>query len=280
MAADPTSRDFRRYLILPAAILILVVFIYPVAWFLLRSFSVPEWGFQNYADIFSRSIYARVAWNTLSISLMVTLICLALGYPLAYTLVQVRPRLRKLMMFAILIPLWTSLLVRSFAWMVLLQDNGIINDFMIWTGILSEPVQLIYNRIGVLLAMAQVMLPFMIMPLYSVMTRIDKRLLPAAATLGGRPAMSFVRVYVPLTVPGILSGCSLVFVLALGYYVTPALVGGRGDTMVGQLIVLQVGQLGNWGVAAALGLTLLVATLAISGLVAFSTRNIKRWRTR
>jgi ABC-type spermidine/putrescine transport system permease subunit I len=280
MPVDHAAQDARRYLVLPAATIVVVFFIVPVIWFLMRSFSEPGWGLQNYQVFFRSSVYARVAWNTLVISLSVTGACLLLGYPLAFTMAHVRPSVRKLLMFAILIPLWTSLLVRSFAWMVLLQDNGIVNDFLIWTGVISEPLPLIYNRTGVLLGMVQVLLPFMILPLYSVMSRMDPGLLPAASTLGAKPAMAFMRVYVPLSLPGILSGSSLVFVLCLGYYVTPALLGGRGDTMIGQLIVLQVGELGNWGVAAALGFTLLVATIAISGVIFLLTRNSTRWRIR
>lgn len=270
--------DVRRVLILPAAILLIGAFLVPVAWFLIRSFTDPSLGLSNFESIFSGAIYARVASNTVVISLTVTLFCFLLGFPLAHAIASSTPRMRKLLMIAILIPLWTSLLVRSFAWMVLLQDNGIVNSILVHLGVISEPVRLIYNRIGVLLAMVQVLLPFMVLPLYSIMTRIDPRLLPAAATLGASPVSSFFQVYLPLTLPGVISGCSLVFVLSLGYYITPALVGGRGDTMIGQLIVLQVGELGNWGIAAALGVALLVATSLIALIVGLLTRKSKNWK--
>jgi putative spermidine/putrescine transport system permease protein len=166
-------------------------------------------------------------------------------------------------MILVLLPFWTSLLVRTTAWVVLLQNKGIVNDSLIALGILQEPTQLIYNRIGVYVAMTHVLLPFMILPLYSVMRGISPSFVRAARSLGAPPTTAFLRVYLPQCLPGIGAGCLLVFVLALGYYITPALVGGAGDQMIAYFIAFYTTATINWGLASALGVVLLVATLML-----------------
>jgi putative spermidine/putrescine transport system permease protein len=163
----------------------------------------------------------------------------------------------------VLLPFWTSLLVRTTAWVVLLQNKGIVNDSLIALGVLQEPTQLIYNRIGVCVAMTHVLLPFMILPLYSVMRGISPSFVRAARSLGSPPTTAFLRVYLPQCLPGIGAGCLLVFVLALGYYITPALVGGAGDQMIAYFIAFYTTSTINWGLASALGVVLLVATLVL-----------------
>jgi putative spermidine/putrescine transport system permease protein len=217
--------------------------------------------------VFARPVYLRVFWNTVEISLSVTLLTLLIGYPVAYTMAHSGERLRRFLLLVVLVPFWTSLLVRTYAWMVLLQRNGLINNALLGLGIIDEPAALIYNRLGVLIGMVQVQLPFMILPLYSVLTRIDPRYEHAAATLGAPPMRSFLRVYLPLSLPGVLTGCALVFVTSLGYYVTPALLGGRQDVMLAQLILGQIENFGNWGVAGALSLILLAGTALTLALV-------------
>jgi len=252
--------DHRSWLVAPAATVLLVVFIYPVFWLLLRSFSDPAWGLQNFQALIDQPLYLRALGNTVVVSGTVTLFCLLLGYPLAYTIANAGQRLRRLLVFAVLVPFWTSLLVRTFAWMVLLQQKGLINQTLLQLGLIDRPLTLIYNRIGVIVGMVHILLPFMILPLYSVLTRIDPSFSSAAASLGAPPVRNFLRVYLPLSLPGVLTGTVLVFVIGLGYYITPALLGGPGDTMIAQLIEAQVAEFGRWGLAGALAVILLLGT--------------------
>jgi putative spermidine/putrescine transport system permease protein len=266
-AARERAWDHRGWLILPALALTSIVFIWPVAWLLLRSVTAPAIGTQNYAAVFDHIVYLRVFENTAEISVSVTLICLAVGYPVAYTIVNSGARVQRFLFFVVLIPFWTSLLVRTFAWLVLLQEHGLVNSILLGIGLVERAPHLIHNRIGVLIGMAQVQLPFMILPLYSVMVRIDRRYVQAASTLGARPFRNFYRIYLPLSLPGVMTGCALVFVMCLGYFITPALLGGRQDTMIGQLIQSQIAYFNNWGVAAALSMLLLAGTGAIVAAV-------------
>ena len=174
-------------------------------------------------------VYLKALWNTIVISGSVTLLCVFLGYPIAYSMAHAGERLRRLLIFVVLIPFWSSILVRTFAWMVLLQKRGLINTTLVeYLGLLETPLTLIYNRTGVLIGMSHILLPFMILPLYSVLSRIEPNLSQAAASLGAPPVRNFVRVYLPLSLPGLLAGSVLVFVMGLGYYITPALLGGTG----------------------------------------------------
>lgn len=269
--------DLRIWLILPSILLIVAVMAIPVVMLLVRGFSDPIWGMQNFEKILAQPVYIRVALNTIIISGSVTALSLILGYPLAYTIANAKPSVRRVLMLVILVPLWTSLLVRSFAWMVLLQDNGIVNQALQSAGLTSGPIALIYNRAGVLIAMTHVMLPLMVLPLYSVMLRIDTNVVKAASTLGAGPVSTFLKVYLPMSMPGLISGCTLVFVLCLGYYVTPTLVGGRADLMIGQLIAIQVGQFGNWGVAGALCTSLLIGVLIVFAPLSLLARSRRKW---
>ncbi|MGQ9365002.1 ABC transporter permease [Azospirillum sp. ST 5-10] len=211
-----------------------------------------------------QSIYRDVFARTFGIGLGVTALCLLLGFPVAYLLATLPARTSNLLMIFVLLPFWTSLLVRTCAWIVLLQGQGVVNDALRWAGLIDEPLRLIYNRTGVLIAMTHVLLPFMILPLYSVMKAIPPAYLRAAASLGAPPAVAFVRVYLPQTVPGIGAGCLLVFILAIGYYITPALVGGAGDQMISYFIAFYTTDTVNWGLASALGAVLLLATLLLA----------------
>jgi putative spermidine/putrescine transport system permease protein len=259
----PGSRlrpDANLLLVLPAAAVLLACFVWPVVNLLALSFTQPRPGFANYTALVTHPVYLRVLWNTAVISAAVDLFCLLIGYPVAYVMATAAPRTRRLLIFVVLIPFWSSVLVRSFAWMVLLQRNGLINDMLIGLGLLQRPVQLVYNRAGVLIGMVQILLPFMIFPLFTVMSRIDASYARAAATLGAGPVRSFLRVYFPLTLPGVFTGGALVFVLALGYYIVPALLGGLGETMIAQVIEQQVADFGNWGMGGTLSAALLICT--------------------
>jgi putative spermidine/putrescine transport system permease protein len=205
------------------------------------------------------NVFARTFW----ISIVVTVLCLVLGYPLAYLLTNVPPRIANLLLILVLLPFWTSVLVRTTGWAVLLQREGFVNYVLRAIGAIAEPVQMIYNRTGVYVALTHVLLPFMVLPLYGVMKGISPTTMRAAMSLGARPSVAFRRIYIPQTMPGISAGCLLVFILALGYYITPALVGGANDQMVSYFIAFYTNETLNWGMAAALGVILLTVTLIL-----------------
>ncbi|SDH68638.1 ABC transporter permease [Roseospirillum parvum] len=209
------------------------------------------------------AVFLDILGRTFAVALTVTLLCLALGFPVAYLLATLPPHLSNPMMILVLLPFWTSLLVRTAAWVVLLQDQGLVNNALIWLGLLDEPARLIFNRIGVIIAMTHVLLPFLVLPLYSVMKGIPKLYMRTALSLGARPTVAFLKVYLPQTLPGIVAGTLLTFIIALGYYITPALVGGAADQMISYFIAFYTAETVNWGMAAALGSVLLVTTLIL-----------------
>ena len=210
-----------------------------------------------------QSIFLTVFGRTLWIASLVTALTLLLGYPIAYLLASLPTRISNLLMILVLLPFWTSLLVRTTAWVVLLQTNGVINDIALWLGLLNERVQLIFNRGGTVVAMTHIQLPFTILPIYSVMKTISPTHVRAARSLGAGPFYAFWRVYFPQTVPGIAAGCLLTFILSLGYYITPALVGGPNDQMISYFVALYTNRELNWGMASALGAMLLAVTMAL-----------------
>ncbi len=211
------------------------------------------------------AIYRDVIVRTFAISGSVMLICLLLGYPLAYWIATAPPATARKLMLLVLLPFWTSLLVRTTAWVVVLQSGGVVNSLLGWLGLVdpAHPVELIHNRIGVLIAMTHILLPFMVLPIFSVMKSIPPNYMRAAASLGAPPWSAFLRVYLPLSLPGVSAGGLLVFILALGYYITPALVGGAQDQMLSYFIAYFASQVTNWGMAAALSATLLVLVLIL-----------------
>lgn len=211
------------------------------------------------------AIYVTVLARTFTVAVVVTGLCLLLGFPVAYLLASLPARSSNLLMIFVLLPFWTSLLVRTAAWVVLLQEQGLVNGAMLWLGLVDEPVRMIYNRIGVYVAMTHILLPFMILPLYSVMKGIAPHYMRAARSLGAPPLTAFVRVYLPQALPGVVAGSLLVFILALGYYITPALVGGAADQMISYFIAFYTSDSLNWGMAAALGAILLTATVVLYG---------------
>jgi putative spermidine/putrescine transport system permease protein len=215
-----------------------------------------------------QAIYLGIFQRTFTIGAGVTLLCLLLGYPLAYKLATLPTRISNLLMILVLLPFWTSLLVRTAAWVVLLQREGPINGALQALRLTDQPLQLVYNRFGLYVAMTHVLLPFMVLPLYSVMRGIPPHYMRAAVSLGARPVRAFLKVYLPQTVPGIGAGCLLVFILAIGYYITPALVGGTNDQMVSYFVAFFTNQTINWGMASALGAVLLIATLLLFAIYA------------
>jgi putative spermidine/putrescine transport system permease protein len=210
-----------------------------------------------------RALYTKVFVRTFWMSLMVTLWCLLLGYPVAWLLASLPLRHSNLLMILVLLPFWTSLLVRTASWIIVLQKEGLINKILMWTHITSDPLQLVFNRFGVYVAMVHILLPFMILPLYSVMKNIPPSLMRAASSLGANPIVAFFKVYLPQSMPGISAGCLLVFILAIGYYITPALVGGPKDQMLSYFIAFFTNNTINWGMASGLAVLLLSATVVL-----------------
>jgi putative spermidine/putrescine transport system permease protein len=211
-------------------------------------------------------VFGRILARTFEISAIVTLACLVLGYPLAWWLSTLPARRANVLMILVLVPFWTSILVRVAAWIVLLQSAGLVNRALIGMGAIDQPLALLFNRVGVVIAMVHILLPFMILPLYSVMKGVPPSYLRAAVSLGSAPLAAFFRVYVPQTFPGIGAGALLVFILAIGYYVTPALLGGADDQMLSYYVAQYSNVNVNWGMASALGALLLAATLVLYAL--------------
>ncbi|WP_114812444.1 ABC transporter permease [Paraburkholderia kururiensis] len=206
------------------------------------------------------SVYREAFGRTIWISATVTLFCLVLGYPVAWLLANLPAKSGNRLMLFVIVPFWTSLLVRTTAWYVLLQPGGVVNSVLSGLGLASHPIPLVFNRTGVLIGMTHVLLPYMILAIYSVMKSVPPVYVRAAKSLGAHPFTAFVRVYMPQTLPGVGAGCFLVFVLALGYYITPALLGGAGDEMISQLIAIQTNTQLNWGLAGALSAYLVIFT--------------------
>jgi len=217
--------------------------------------SVPE----------DRQIHRILWFRTLEVAFFVTVFCFLMAYPIAHLLATLPMKYSNLLMICVLLPFWTSLLVRTASWMILLQQNGIINDFFVWIGLVSDDnrIEMMFNKTGTYVAMTQILLPFMVLPLYSVMKTISPSLMRAGKSLGGTPFVAFWKVYFPLTIPGIGAGCLLVFILAIGYYITPALVGGASGTLISNQIAFHMKSTLDWSFASAMGLMLLTGVLVI-----------------
>lgn len=211
----------------------------------------------------SARIYLQLYGKTLGMAVVITLLCIVLGYPLAWYLSQAPARKANLLMIFVLLPFWTSLLVRTTAWIALLQTNGVVNSVLQALYIINEPLELLYTRVATVIAMTHILLPFMILPLYSVMRSIDPSYMRAALSMGSKPLPAFMRIVLPLSLPGLSAGALLVFIISVGYYITPALVGGTDGQMISNLIAFHMQQSSNWGLAAALGSLLLALILAL-----------------
>jgi putative spermidine/putrescine transport system permease protein len=235
----------------------------PLGILFLRSVTDPEPGFGNYERLVSDSTYITVLFNTIVVSIVVTATALLLSYPVAWFLVICPSGAMRWIFAIILLSMWTNLLARTYAWLVLLQNTGAINHFLMWLGIVDQPVALVNNMIGVIVGMTYIMLPFMILPLHATISAIDPALMQAASIAGASPGRVFRRVLLPLSLPGISAGCIMVFVMSLGYYITPALLGGAKDMMIAVLIAQQIQQLLNWGLGSAAAFVLLLITLVI-----------------
>ena len=252
-------------LTVPYLFLIFFLIIIPVGWLFYMSFIGRDgsYSFENYERMVTQKSYIRIFLTTFKISFLTTLICALLGYPLTYFMSQLSRKWAGICMIGVLIPFWTSLLVRTYAWLVLLQRKGLINNIAIDLGFISEPIKFVHNTSGTLIGMAHIMLPFLILPLYANMRAIDKDCLKAAANLGATPTRAFWTVFFPLSIPGLLAGLLIVFVICLGFYVTPAVLGGGKIIMAAMKISSNIELYFSWGAASALGVVLLVVTMLI-----------------
>ncbi|MGP4753285.1 ABC transporter permease [Agrobacterium pusense] len=248
---------------LPALVLLVLFFVVPVLILLSRSVTEPVLGFGNYAALLGSSTYLKIFFNTFAVSALVTVVSLAIGFPVAWALAIMPARLASIVFAILLLSMWTNLLARTYAWMVLLQRTGVVNKTLMGLGIIDQPLALVNNLTGVTIGMTYIMLPFIIIPLYGVIRKIDPAILQAAALCGATRFQALTRILIPLAAPGMISGALMVFVMSLGYFVTPALLGGTANMMLAELIAQFVQSLVNWGMGGAAALVLLVVTLTL-----------------
>lgn len=263
---SPARRGSGLGTALPALLLLLAFFVIPVAALLSRSVTEPELGLHNYKTLLGSATYLQIFLNTFMVSAVVTLVTVLIAFPVSWALAIMPPRLSSTIFAIILLSMWTNLLARTYAWMVLLQQTGLVNRILMSIGVTERPLQLTNNLVGVTIGMVYIMLPFMILPLYGVIRKIEPAVLQAAALCGASKTQALCWILLPLAAPGIASGALMVFVMSLGYFVTPALLGGTSNMMVAELIVQQVQSLVNWGMGGAAAFVLLVITLAIYAL--------------
>tara|TARA_B100000945_G_C20423866_1_gene619367 strand:+ start:2982 stop:3869 length:888 start_codon:yes stop_codon:yes gene_type:complete len=249
----------------PSILTIIAIIMIPLGWLFYLSFigKGGEFSLENYQRMIEYKSYFRVYIITFEVSILTTLVCILIGYPLAYFLSQLPQRFAGFFMLTVLLPFWTSLLVRTYAWLVLLQKKGLLNEFAMQIGLWETPIKLVHNMTGTLIGMAHIMLPFLVLPLYGAMRRIEPEMMQAAANLGAKPVHAFWKIFFPMSLPGMVAGSLIVFVLCLGFYVTPAVLGGGRVVMVATQITAILENQFNWGAASALGVVLLLATLAI-----------------
>jgi len=246
--------------LLPLLLFLAVFFFYPVMRMLLVSFTQHP---SPYHELWATSYYRHVFAVTFRISLWVTVACLLLGYPVAYTLAVAPPRQANLLLIGVVTPFWISLLARNFTWLVLLQRGGAVNQLLIALHVVRAPVPLVYNWLGMYIGMVFALLPIMILSLYAVMRGFDPTLMRAARNLGANDWQAFRRVFLPLSLPGVAAGCLMMFVIGLGFYITPALLGGGTVTPVSMVIEALIHLAGDWGLASALAFVLIVATVLV-----------------
>ena len=267
MSVRPGSRQGSAFAFAAPALLLLVIFfILPVAALLLRSVTEPELGLQNYRELFATSTYTRVLFNTFLVAGITTVVTLLIGYPVAWLLAMLPQRTAMIIFGIVLLSMWTNLLARTYAWMVLLQRTGVINKTLMQWGVISEPLPLVNNLTGIIIGMVYIMLPFITLPLHASMRAIDPAILQAAALCGAGRWQSFTRVLLPLSASGAIAGALMVFVMSLGYFVTPALLGGASNMMLAGMIAQLIQSLLNWGLGGAAALILLTVTLVLYGL--------------
>jgi putative spermidine/putrescine transport system permease protein len=264
-ARDPAA--FSRALIgllllLPSLLLLVALFLAPLAVVLSHSFTDPSLGWQNYLALGQSRAFRNILNNTFQIAAWTTAICLLLGYPFAYQLTRMPPRLTRVVLLLCLIPLFTAILARLYAWTIILGDAGILNSYLLRIHVIHQPLSLLFTRTAVTIGMVHVMLPYMILVLYSSMSGIDRALLDAARSLGASGFSAFWRVFLPLSMPGVYAGALLVFIISLGFFITPAVLGGGHDVTIATFVRQQIGVL-DWGAATAMCVVLLLITCVL-----------------
>ncbi len=269
MAAARRRQRLLAALGIPALAMLALLFAYPVL--RLMALSVDGGSLEWYAKALGERLYLEVYWITVRIAVIVTVTTLLLSYPVAYFLATTTPLAAALGFALVILPLWTSILVRTYAWMVLLGRNGVINKSLLAFGLVEEPLALLHNELAVIIGMVHVLMPYMVLPIYAAMRRVDPDLIQAAEGLGAGSFRIFRRIFLPLSAQGIYAGCILVFVLSFGFFITPALLGGGRVIMIAVLIEQQVREVLNWPFAGALSTVLLTATIAIYGLAQRAT---------
>ncbi|UZF95501.1 ABC transporter permease [Bosea sp. NBC_00550] len=271
MTADMDARTRRVYLVLLLAPLLLLAFLYlyPLSRVLWLSVTVPTLGFGNFERLFTSSGIQNVIWTTLRICVLTTALALLIGYAIAYAALHLRGWRGELLLFFVLLSFWLSVLIRAFAWLTLLQSRGVINTWLMSAGIIDAPLTLIRNEFGVVLGMVHYMIPYAALPLYANMKGIDTRLVPAARGLGASPVQAFLKVYLPMSLPGLISAGILTFIFSLGFYVTPALLGGGKTIMISEYIAVQINETLNWGLGSMLATSLLLAIFALLAVLSF-----------
>ncbi|MED4352862.1 ABC transporter permease [Schinkia azotoformans] len=258
-----------KWLLLAIPLLYVVFLLYISIFNVLKLSIVDETGFtlEYMKEVLTGTLYLRVLWITVKISFLVTIFSLLIGYPVAYLITVTQSKVwKQVILGTVLTTLWISLLARTFSWQIILQEYGALNKLLIGLGMIDEPLQLLYNTAGVVIGMTHILLPYMILSLYSVMESIDRRLLQAAQGLGAKPLKAFFQIFLPLSLPGITAGSLIVFVLGLGYFITPAILGGQSNIVIAKLIQENIQMSLNWHLASALSLLLLVTTLLLLGL--------------
>jgi len=262
--------SIRRYsplqsllLVAPLLIFLSIFYLYPLFDLFPSSLFVDgKFNLQHYQRFFEKPLYTKILIRTIRISLIVAVICFIMGYPVAYFLAELKsPGIANLLLVCVLLPLWTSILVRTYSWVVLFQTNGLINKFLLSTQLIKEPLSLLYNEFAVIVGMVHILLPFMVLPVYSVLKSLDRNLVRAARNLGANRLNAFTKVIFPLSLPGVGAGVMFVFILSLGFYITPAILGGPKTLMISTLIDQQINRLINWDFAGAIAVVLLLTTV-------------------
>ncbi len=251
------------WLVIPALLAMGLFYIYPLTQVLWLSVTEPTPGFGNYTTLYESQTVRNVIWRTAWISVVTTIITVLLGYVVAFALAHVARRQLVIMLFAVIITLWLSVLIRAFSWVVLLQTNGLVNETLIWIGLITRPLPLLRNEIGVIIGMVHFMLPLAILPMYANMSGLDRRVMQASEGLGARAWQGFLWVYLPMSRPGVIVSTLLVFVFSLGFFVTPAILGGGRVMMLSEYISFQFQETLRWGLATMLASSLLIGVLAI-----------------
>lgn len=250
-------------LISPLLLYLFLFFVVPLSRGLWVSFWDPQFTLKNYVHFFTEPVYIMVVINSFKIASTVTIISLMLAYPYAYLLSSVSDDTASKLLLFVILPFWVSLLVRNYSWMILLGRHGVFNTILMDIGLVSRPIKFLYSTMGVNIGMVHIMLPYMILSLFAVMKGIDRNLMKAAQSLGANRFHTFIRVFLPLSLPGIAGGCLIVFIMSIGFFITPALLGGARDVMIAQLIEQNVSLMLRWGFAFAAAFVLLALTVVI-----------------